>query len=236
MNSQLIIDAVVAACNEAGTICEVIHQLNRIAAIREVLVIVNGSTDSTGELAHQAGAKVIEYKNSIGYDVGRAIGAQHSDADGLLFIDGDIVIDAMELIPFFEAVEEGIDVALNDISSLITAHDITHSVVSGKYFINLAAGRPDLGPNTMTAVPHALSRRAINIITPANLAVPPKAQLIAIQSNLIVRAVKCIDVISTNRIRPAIHQGPGIDLVENLIMGDHLEALNYLFNLDSTTR
>jgi glycosyltransferase involved in cell wall biosynthesis len=232
-NEKHSYDVIISAFNEARTINQVIHQVKRIADIREIFVVVNGSTDDTAELARQAGAKVVEYKNLMGYDVGRAIGAQHSDADGILFLDGDIVIDAMELVPYLEAIADGIDVALNDITSLITSNDITHSVVIGKYFINLAANRSDLGPNTMTAVPHALSRRAIDIITPANLAVPPKAQLIAIKSNLIIRAVKCIDVISTNRIRPTVHQGPGVDLVENLIMGDHLEALNYLFNQKS---
>jgi glycosyltransferase involved in cell wall biosynthesis len=226
MNNHLTFDVIIAACNEAGMITEVFDQLNRINVIREKIVVVNGSTDGTGELSRQAGAKVIEYKNPIGYDVGRAIGAQYSDADGLLFIDGDISIDAVELIPFLEAIENGIDVALNDISPLLTSKDMMHSVVVGKCFLNLIVNRPDLGPNTMTAVPHALSRRAVDIITTSNLAIPPKAHIIAIQSKLIIKAVNCIDVISKNRVRPEVHLGPGNDLVENLILGDHLEAID----------
>jgi glycosyltransferase involved in cell wall biosynthesis len=223
------VDVIISASNEARTINKVIEQVKRIPEIRDVIVVVNGSTDGTEKTARQAGAHVIEFKKLLGYDVGRAIGALHSDADGLLFIDGDIIIDAADLVPFVESLYLGVDLALNDISSLIKPNEMVHSVITGKFFINLAANRPDLGPNTMTAVPHALSRKALNIITPENLAVPPKAQLIAIKANLVVRAVHFVDVLSTNRIRPKIHKGPGIDLVENLIQGDHLEALNYLF-------
>jgi cellulose synthase/poly-beta-1,6-N-acetylglucosamine synthase-like glycosyltransferase len=223
-------DVVISACNEAGTIGKVLHQARRITAVRQLIVIVNGSTDQTGEIACQAGARVITYEDPLGYDVGRALGAQYTNADGILFLDGDIIIDALDLVPFVEAVFNGIDIALNDISGLITPLQLTHSAVVGKYFINRVAHRPDLGPNTMTAIPHALSRRALELITPVNLSVPPKAHLMALQTDLVVRAVKFVDVLTTNRIRVNIHLGSGVDMVEKLILGDHLEALYYYMN------
>ena len=40
----------------------------------EIIIIVNGSTDKTEELAKNCGATVITYKEALGIDTGRAVG------------------------------------------------------------------------------------------------------------------------------------------------------------------
>ncbi len=47
------------------------------------------------------------------------MGACHAMADICLFVDGDFVIPGEKLIPFLHAIEDGNDVALNDLQVFI---------------------------------------------------------------------------------------------------------------------
>lgn len=64
---------VIPALNEAHTISKIVTDLMRIADT--VIVVDDGSQDSTGELAKKAGATIIRHEFPLGYD--------HSIADGL---------------------------------------------------------------------------------------------------------------------------------------------------------
>ncbi|MEH7087276.1 family 2 glycosyl transferase, partial [Neobacillus drentensis] len=77
--------------------------------------------------------------------------------------------------------------------------------------------------NSLTAVPHALSRKALEIIGYMNLMVPPKAQAIAILNGLRVEVCTSINVVERNKIRNT-NVGQ-TNPVAQLIIGDHLEAL-----------
>ncbi len=219
--------AVIAAAGEATTIAGVIAQV-RAAGVAEVVVVVNGATDDTAAIAATAGVKVIEYPDRLGYDIGRAIGARQTTAEIILFLDADFIVSAADLAPFVKAVEQGVDVALNDLGAVSSLQSLKHGVNGAKRFLNLALRRPDLGWGSMTAVPHALSRQALEVIGPENLAVPPLALARAVSGGLNVKQVHAVDVIKPNPTRPGMHQGPGGDLVEQLIIGDHLEALAWL--------
>lgn len=81
----------------------------------------------------------------------------------------------------------------------------------------------------MSAVPHALSKRAVETIGYETLAVPPKAQAKAIASGLSITSPASIDVISANRQRRRLNIGKR-NPVANMIIGDHIEALATLMN------
>lgn len=220
--------AVVTAQNEARTLPQVLRECRRLG-IDQTVVVVNGSTDDSQQVAHAMGAQVITYPDPVGHDVGRALGARSvADAGVLLFLDGDLVIPAGDLVPFLQAVRQGVDVALNDLDPFCTPRSYLHTVMTGKRFLNMALGRPDLGSATMTAVPHALSRRALKAIPEHELAVPPVAQVRAVLAGLRVERVHPVDVIRPNPRRPGLNTGPGRTTVEKLILGDHLEALSTL--------
>lgn len=225
------VSAVVCAKDEQRTISGVLRELRRIRPLDEIVVVVNGSSDGTAEIARNMGARVVSFADALGHDVGRAIGAGYVDSETVLFLDADLVIPAEDLVPFISAVRSGVDVALNRLEPFCAQAALLHSVMIGKKLLNLALDRPDLGINTLTAVPHALSRRALNVIGTANLAVPPLAHVRAVLGGLTVRAVHSVDVIFSNRRRPGINLGPGSETVEKLILGDHLEALAYLISV-----
>ena len=82
--------------------------------------------------------------------------------DILLFTDADIVIPTSLLIPYVKAVESGVDVALNRYNGITNTKHV-HSVVLAKHALNAVLHRPDLVGTSMTTIPHALSRRALQM-------------------------------------------------------------------------
>ncbi|SDN59324.1 Glycosyltransferase involved in cell wall bisynthesis [Paenibacillus sp. yr247] len=220
------VSVVIPAMNERKTIAAVIRQARLVHPSTEVIVVVNGSRDGTERIARKMGARVISFKEALGHDVGRGIGAMHAKGSILLFIDADIVISARELRPFILAVESGVDVALNSYSGKILTDEV-HPVVLAKHALNLALSRPDLRGASMTTIPHAINRRALELIEAKHLSVPPLAQTIAIRKGLDLHNVHNVNVGKMNPIRRRAFK---VDPLRHLIVGDHLEAIEWLLN------
>lgn len=206
-----------------------LDELERLP-FHEIIVVVNGSTDKSFERVreHRSSPIILHYEESLGHDVGRSIGAKVSQSDILLFLDGDIRIPFKKLIPFIQSIDKGTDVALNNISPFIHKFLRRDSVTVVKEFVNRAIGRADLMANSMTAIPHALSRSAAETIGLPNLSVPPLAQVIAVKKRLKVKAPASINVLRINRIT-GLNSGRHNPMAQ-LIIGDHLEALHKIMS------
>ncbi|HEX5758189.1 MAG TPA: glycosyltransferase family 2 protein [Thermoanaerobaculia bacterium] len=85
------IAAVVPAYNEQETLAAVLAVLKSSPLIQEVLVVSDGSTDSTVEIARAEGVKVIHLRENCGKGTAMAVGVAHTDAPVLVFVDGDIL-------------------------------------------------------------------------------------------------------------------------------------------------
>jgi len=83
--------AVVPAYNEAETIAEVLSVLQSVPLIQEILVVSDGSTDGTVEIARSLKMRTIHLRENHGKGTAMAVGVAHTDADILLFVDGDIL-------------------------------------------------------------------------------------------------------------------------------------------------
>ncbi|SDN59289.1 Glycosyl transferase family 2 [Paenibacillus sp. yr247] len=224
--------AVITVFNEEGTIGNVLAELRRFP-MKEIIVVVNGTTDNSFAIARQNTlATIVHYPGSVGHDVGRSIGAKLTTADMVLFLDGDIPIKAEQLVPFIRAMDRGVDVALNDMTPFIGQFARRDGVTMMKEFLNTIQDRPDLKSNSMTAIPHMLSRKAIEQIGVAHLAVPPKAQSLAIKLGLNICAPASVDVITVNKVTQ-LNTGTS-NPVANLILGDHLEAMHMLIKSHSS--
>lgn len=222
--------AVVSACNEESTIDRVLGELEKLP-LKDIIVVLNGCTDDTRSIVakHHPCATLVNMPDRLGHDVGRAVGARMTQADIVLFVDGDLPIPASDLLPFLHAVDQGKDVALNDLGRHLPPYAQQDSVTRCKGFLNRVLRRPDLGASSLTAVPHALSRRALDLLGPAMLAVPPKAHAMAVLHGMMVAAVHSVDVIKMNRKR-TFNTGKG-NVMEQLIIGDHAEALKAVFQV-----
>ncbi len=220
------VSVIIPAMNERKTIGAVIRQSYQVHPETEVIVVANGSTDGTAEIAQRIGAKVIHLPNALGHDVGRSVGAKEAQGEILLFTDADIVIKTKDFIPLTKAVEDGVDVALNKYLGP-TGKTHVHSVVLAKHALNILVSNPKLKGASLTTIPHAMSRYAMDLIGADNLAVPPKAQAIAINKGLNVRAVHEVNVGKSN---PRRGRTKGKDPIEGLIVGDHLEAIDWFIS------
>lgn len=220
-----VVSVIIPAMNERRTIGRVIREAYRVHPQTEVIVVVNGSKDGTEKIAARAGARLVVMKEALGHDVGRSIGAHHATGNVLLFSDADIVIPSKKLKPLVHAVLDGCDVALNGYEGPKSRVDV-HSVVLAKHALNIALGRGDLGGASLTTIPHAMSRKALETIGFAELCVPPKAHALAILAGLQIRTVPPIDVGRPNPVRR--RRARRKDPLETLIVGDHVEAMERL--------
>ena len=86
----MIIDVIVPARNEAPTVADVVAVCKQCSFTGDVIVVDDGSTDGTGDLAAAAGAKVVhrdEPEGSKAHAMEAGVGV--SDADAFLFVDAD---------------------------------------------------------------------------------------------------------------------------------------------------
>jgi glycosyltransferase involved in cell wall biosynthesis len=227
------LSVIIPVRNEEDTIENVINELKQLDPF-EILIVLNGSTDNTKKIVEGCGCKVIEYSESLGHDIGRALGSFFASGDILLFVDGDIVIPHQELIPFIKAIENGHDIALNNLEIIFESKMRPHSISVLKKTINDLFHHSNLSLNSLVAIPHAISKKAVDKIGWKNLSVPPLAQAIAMKKGLSICSPAYVDVISSNKIRPEFHleigSGTPYPLIENVIFGDHLAAINYLIH------
>lgn len=218
------VSVIVPVMNERRTLARVLREASKVHPQTEVIAVVNGSTDGSLQIARRSGARVIVFDRPLGHDVGRSIGAREAQGQILLFIDADMVIPASILRSFVDAVAGGTDVALNDYSGPTRRVEV-HGVVLAKHALNALLDRPDLQGTSMTAVPHAISRRALEKIGSPALAVPPLAHAMAIHANLNIARVRHVDVGQLNPLRIKRERTHSL---EPLIIGDHLEAIHWV--------
>lgn len=221
--SDITVAAVITVMNEEQTIPKVLEQI-ALLSLHETIIVVNGSSDRTFDSARSdRNAIVLHVPSRLGHDVGRALGAKLASSDIILFLDGDFVIPAEQLIPFIRMIAGGYDIALNDISPFLGKFANWDHVSVMKNYMNRMLGRSDLLVNSLTAVPHAISREAAARIGFGTLAVPPVAQRTAIALGMRIGCPISIDVVNANKSRVS---NTGVNnVVAELIVGDHMEAL-----------
>lgn len=98
MRGQLRVAAIVPAYNEGATLREVLPVLKATPAVDEVLVVSDGSTDDTVEIARSLGLRTIHLRQNQGKGRAMEIGVAHTDAEVLLFVDADILNLTVDLI------------------------------------------------------------------------------------------------------------------------------------------
>jgi len=225
------VSVIIPIKNEEEKLEMILNEVKKLNPL-EIITVINGSSDKSEEIAQAMECKVIVSEEALGHDIGRAIGAFYAKGDILLFLDGDILISNKNLYPFIEAIEQGHDIALNKLESIMSTSQRPHSVSVVKKALNGLFGYDELTINSMVAVPHAISRHALQEINWRSLANPPQAQAIAMKKNLSIVAPEYVDVISRNKIRPDIHiersRETPYNRIEDVIFGDHLSAVHFL--------
>jgi glycosyltransferase involved in cell wall biosynthesis len=106
------IEAVIPALNEADAIAQVVESLRSQETLDAIVVVDNGSTDGTGDIAREAGANVVrEERRGYGYACKAGV-LTARDADAIVLLDGDAADDPVDLKRLLEPL-------LNDETDLV---------------------------------------------------------------------------------------------------------------------
>ena len=79
----------IPALDEAATISDLVLRLRASAPWREVIVVDDGSSDSTADMARSAGAHVIRHPYNKGNGAAVKTGIRHASGEFVLILDGD---------------------------------------------------------------------------------------------------------------------------------------------------
>ncbi|HDR4421970.1 TPA: glycosyltransferase [Bacillus cereus] len=229
-DTSMRVSVVIPVHNEASTLSKVLVEVEKLEPY-EIIVVDNGSTDGTKEIALQHNCRVIYYRYSLGNDVGRAIGAREAKGEIVLFLDGDIVMKSEELYNFIKGIQQGHEIVLNNLTWSVYLKMRPHYTTVGKYMLNRYLNKKEFVVGSLIAIPHAIGREVIEKLGWWNLADPALFQAMAMSRGVDISDMASVDVIYTNKVRP-VHTGtsPGSPYPKatSRIMGDHLRALQYV--------
>lgn len=106
------ISIVLPAKNESGAIGQTIEHIQHLQLVHEIIVVNDGSTDHTKDVAEQAGAKVVSHPYSKGNGAAIKTGARTATGDVIVFMDADGQHDPQDIPRLLEQIEQGYDLVV----------------------------------------------------------------------------------------------------------------------------
>lgn len=106
------ISVVLPARNESAPIGGVVMQIRALLPEAEVIVVDDGSSDSTGEAASKAGARVVRHPYSKGNGAAIKSGARAATGDVIVFMDADGQHDPADITTLLARLDEGYDMVV----------------------------------------------------------------------------------------------------------------------------
>lgn len=106
------ISIVLPAKNESGAIGQTIVQIQQLQLAHEIIVVNDGSTDNTKQIAEAAGAKVVTPPYSKGNGAAIKTGARSATGDVIIFMDADGQHDPQDIPKLLEKINQGYDLVV----------------------------------------------------------------------------------------------------------------------------
>ncbi|MGB9839168.1 glycosyltransferase [Thermovenabulum sp.] len=230
-----MIAAVVPAKNEEGRISKVLINLIKIG-VDKIITVINGSTDNTLYEVQKLSTsfagkiKIIHFKEALGYDVPKAVGAYTAYKDGaecVIFVDGDMEgkMDR-QLKNLIKSIEkEKADLSLTRFyPDYLKENRLSLELY---YYKRLFNETLNLYHKVYTAIPshgpHAVSGKFLQSVDFCYFAIPPLESVFAVKEGLKVAAPSIMRVEEPgSKLRGFSHAKKMADT----IIGDIIQALN----------
>ena len=106
------VSIVLPAKNESGAVGQTIERIKQLNIAHEIIVVNDGSTDSTPVVAEQAGATVVTHPYSKGNGAAIKTGARTATGDVIVFMDADGQHDPLDIPRLLEQIEQGYDLVV----------------------------------------------------------------------------------------------------------------------------
>jgi glycosyltransferase involved in cell wall biosynthesis len=188
-----IIVVVIPAHNEARFIGSVILSLDKY--VSQVVVVDDGSTDNTPEIARAAGAKVLRHQKNMGKGVALTTGFQEAikyKPDVVVMIDADGQHQANELPDLVTPVlERGVDLVIGSRYLRKKSEVPKHRVIGHRFFNMLTETTSGTVVTDSQSGYRAISPKALEIFTFSSdgFSVESEMQFIANENNLVVEEI-----------------------------------------------
>ena len=106
------VTVIIPAKDESAVISDLVKRIRRDWTDAELIVVDDGSSDDTAELARKAGAQVISHPESLGNGAAVKAGARVASGEVLVFLDGDGQHDPADIPRLLEQLDNGYDMAI----------------------------------------------------------------------------------------------------------------------------
>ena len=106
------VSIIIPAKNEAVGLDKLIPEIQAKAVADEILIVDDGSTDNTAEIAARYGIRIISHPYSMGNGAAIKTGARNASGDVLIFMDGDGQHSPDYLPQLLEKLEQGYDMVV----------------------------------------------------------------------------------------------------------------------------
>jgi glycosyltransferase involved in cell wall biosynthesis len=109
---ELNVSVVMPAKNESGSVPSLIKKLLAVPGLKEIIIVDDGSTDGTGDIAEKLGATVVRHPYSKGNGAAIKSGARAAISDVIVFMDADGQHPPEEIPRLLELLDEGYDMVV----------------------------------------------------------------------------------------------------------------------------
>lgn len=106
------VSIVIPAKNEAKSLVVLLPALSALSVVSEIIVVNDGSTDSTAEICESNGVKLISHPVSKGNGASIKAGARAASGDVIVFMDGDGQHQPCEIPKLLSRYKEGYDLVV----------------------------------------------------------------------------------------------------------------------------
>lgn len=112
MKNPTSLSIILPAKNEAGNLVTLLPELIKAFPEAEILVVNDGSSDETAQVADNAGVKVISHPYCQGNGASIKTGARNASGDILVFMDADGQHDPADITAMLRKLTEGYDMVV----------------------------------------------------------------------------------------------------------------------------